>query len=710
VIRVVSVYCPTNLDRASTYFADRVRKAANDMVDAAVRWATQAEVCFIGGDFNESATVDDRRMGGEAAPLEAERLARNTINSVVLHPGTGLADVHAFVNGSTRAFTRSDYRGGAARLDYIFASHQWLERVSDASCIVDPRFQSDHMMVCAAFQVPNIVPRPEQREAKRWSPTYLNIQRARHSRLVKWRDQVIGLCEHFLPKAESALARDKLLAARDAGGDAYREAMVAVGEAQKWFASRVLELAEQTWGRKSQKPRKSKTYRSQRSQISALRTMLDLHGKMTKGELVTGTQLSRAREYLGRVGLPDPPLHHGDEAGWSKWSTWAAAEISRVKYAIKADRRAMDAQQCRSREHLFYGSQSQKKFNERYLRPQTRFTLDSAKLPSGVRTYDPAKYMTEIDRQAGKAFLNRVRMPAAAEPWHSGRVRRRQQAGCDWSDKEKLRKHFQDFESLRLSHREAKPPWWHDCYEAKVEEKKEWGDIMGAISMQDLLDAVKRVETGKSPGHDRLSVDMLKYLFWGKEGPDMSRLDISWDHKSQHWVDAQSLQANAAARVVLLLCNATVALGQVPTGMKLGEIVYLPKMSASGVPSIDVEDMRPITLLPELGKITNRILAARLTEALTRHPDLLDPAQRGFLRDGSTTQYINTVLDIFEDHHEKKGKPLFVLSYDLKKAFDSVQEYGLRAALNRAGLPPSLSNMLVPCLPLLVAGLGQSMV
>jgi hypothetical protein len=47
------------------------------------------------------------------------------------------------------------------------------------------------------------------------------------------------------------------------------------------------------------------------------------------------------------------------------------------------------------------------------------------------------------------------------------------------------------------------------------------------------------------------------------------------------------------------------------------------------------------------------------------------------------------VLDIFEDHHEKKGKPLFVLSYDLKKAFDSVQEYGLRAALNRAGLPPS---------------------
>ena len=112
VLRVVSVYCPTNLDYTSTYPVDRRRKAANEMVDAAVRWATQAEVCFIGGDFNESAVVNDRRMGGEAPPLRAERLARNTINSVVLHPGTGLADVHAFVNGSTRAFTRSDYRGG----------------------------------------------------------------------------------------------------------------------------------------------------------------------------------------------------------------------------------------------------------------------------------------------------------------------------------------------------------------------------------------------------------------------------------------------------------------------------------------------------------------------------------------------------------------------------------------------------------------------
>src|SRR3954463_2739045 len=50
---------------------------------------------------------------------------------------------------------------------------------------------------------------------------------------------------------------------------------------------------------------------------------------------------------------------------------------------------------------------------------------------------------------------------------------------------------------------------------------------------------------------------------------------------------------------------------------------------------MDVEEMRPITLLPELGKLTNRVLARRMTQTLMQHPDLLEGAQRGFLKDGS---------------------------------------------------------------------------
>jgi len=58
-------------------------------------------------------------------------------------------------------------------------------------------------------------------------------------------------------------------------------------------------------------------------------------------------------------------------------------------------------------------------------------------------------------------------------------------------------------------------------------------------------------------------------------------------------------------RVVLLLCNASIGLAAVTPGMQKGEIVYLPKPSEGGY-TVDVEEMRPITLLPELGKLTNR--------------------------------------------------------------------------------------------------------
>jgi hypothetical protein len=80
-----------------------------------------------------------------------------------------------------------------------------------------------------------------------------------------------------------------------------------------------------------------------------------------------------------------------------------------------------------------------------------------------------------------------------------------------------------------------------------------------------------------------------------------------------------------------------------------------------------------------------------MTQTLMQHPDLLEGAQRGFLKDGSIGQCINAVLDVFEDHHERKGKrkALFTVSYDLRKAYDCVQEYSLRAALTRAGTPPA---------------------
>ena len=100
--------------------------------------------------------------------------------------------------------------------------------------------------------------------------------------------------------------------------------------------------------------------------------------------------------------------------------------------------------------------------------------------------------------------------------------------------------------------------------------------------------------------------------------------------------------------------------------------------------------MRPITLLSEMGKLTGRILADRVSTVLSNNPSLLHPSQRAFLRNGDTGQCVDMLPDVFEDFNRCKkpvGGDLFVASYDQAKAYDSVQQYSLECSLRRFGFP-----------------------
>jgi len=69
----------------------------------------------------------------------------------------------------------------------------------------------------------------------------------------------------------------------------------------------------------------------------------------------------------------------------------------------------------------------------------------------------------------------------------------------------------------------------------------------------------------------------------------------------------------------------------------------------------------------------------------------MNSSQRAFLKDGSTSQCLNIALNILEDFKEKSKTAqdctLFLLAYDQEKAYDSVQEYTIRASLERFNLP-----------------------
>ena len=99
--------------------------------------------------------------------------------------------------------------------------------------------------------------------------------------------------------------------------------------------------------------------------------------------------------------------------------------------------------------------------------------------------------------------------------------------------------------------------------------------------------------------------------------------------------------------------NAGLTTGCAPPTHKKGIIVLIPK---PGETSTDAADMRPITLLPELGKLLNRIIAARFTAIVHESPSLLAEAQRAYLHDGNSRQSIHSVFDVCEDFAERQAR------------------------------------------------------
>jgi hypothetical protein len=103
-------------------------------------------------------------------------------------------------------------------------------------------------------------------------------------------------------------------------------------------------------------------------------------------------------------------------------------------------------------------------------------------------------------------------------------------------------------------------------------------------------------------------------------------------------------------------------------------------------------------------KLVMKLVADRVGDVLVRHPEYMHPAQRAFLKEGYLGQSLDLVVDVLEDWNEHKrhrGSPMFLLAYDVAKAYDSVQAVSIRAALERFNLPPL-------CIELVLSGLDNA--
>ena len=273
--------------------------------------------------------------------------------------------------------------------------------------------------------------------------------------------------------------------------------------------------------------------------------------------------------------------------------------------------------------HLFNSAHGRGVFY-RSLRGRNAGPLGSAIAADGSLATDPTVYMDLTRQSVAKPFSTRKDAPAVL-------------ASPDLTDDERAT---------------GVPRWWRRQYarpHSKVDATA-WEGLMSDCTAEDLQAILFQAPFHRSPGRDGVPLDLLKI---GARPPAVLPIDA----------------ASPFVRALACLVNACLRTGVCPPSLKKGIIVLVPK---PGKVADRPEHMRPITLLPEMGKLITRLLAARLTRALHKHPTALHSAQRAYLVDGSSRQCLSTLLDVIEDYREKRGKStsihipeLVVTSYDL---------------------------------------------
>lgn len=157
------------------------------------------------------------------------------------------------------------------------------------------------------------------------------------------------------------------------------------------------------------------------------------------------------------------------------------------------------------------------------------------------------------------------------------------------------------------------------------------------ITSRELKYAVAQQASNKAPGYDNLDPIVVKYLC--RKFPDL----------------------------IKAIFNKCISLGHFPRPWKKGIVLFFRKRNKS---ARSPRGYRPITLLPVLAKILERILNQRIVAAL-ESAGYMDDAQHGFRKGKSTV----TALKVFKNLvHEilLEGKYCAFISIDIEGAFDYV--------------------------------------
>ena len=175
------------------------------------------------------------------------------------------------------------------------------------------------------------------------------------------------------------------------------------------------------------------------------------------------------------------------------------------------------------------------------------------------------------------------------------------------------------------------------------------------VSPQEICTMINSLKQNKANGHD----DILPYFL--------------------------KIAAPSIALPLSMILNCCLSNGIFPSKLKLAKVIPVFK---KGAPD-QLNNYRPISLLPSLSKIFERLIYNRLLSFFTSNNTIV-PTQYGFRHKRST---IHAILDLITECYDNLdiSQPSALLFLDIRKAFDSVSHdkllkkldfYGIRGVAN----------------------------
>ena len=178
------------------------------------------------------------------------------------------------------------------------------------------------------------------------------------------------------------------------------------------------------------------------------------------------------------------------------------------------------------------------------------------------------------------------------------------------------------------------------------------------FSMQELENQLRHMKPRKAPGPDQLCTEHLKHL-----GP-------------------------TARRVLLHAINQSWLTAAVPSAWRRATIIPIPKAGKN--PKL-VSSYRPIALTSHVGKLVERMIAARLTH-LAERDNLVPAEQVGFRRGRSAEDNLARLVQHVQDGWNRpkpRGRPVdgttadkfVLLAFDFSRAYDTIDHQMLQLKL-----------------------------